>query len=78
MKYLPIRDGFSIKKDEIEAVEDVSGNKLNFNGLSSNVHMKNGRIFNTNIPYANLLSMLEAVDTIKVDNTNKFTQHNAG
>lgn len=75
MKYLEIREGFSINKDEIEGIENSSASKLNFNGLSSNITMKSGRIYNTNISYKSLIALLEVNDSAPI---NKFQQHNVG
>ena len=52
MKYVEIKEGFSVKKEDIIAIEKM-GEYL------SNLHMNNGQIYETNFPYLTMLQLLE-------------------
>ena len=52
MEYVEIKDGFSVKKDDIIAVERAGE-------YQTYLHMNNGKIFETNFPYMTILNLLE-------------------
>jgi len=52
MEYVEIKEGFSVKKKDIIAVEKIDE-------YQTNLYMNNGKIFGTNFPYMTILNLLE-------------------
>lgn len=69
MKFIPIRKGFAIKKDEIIGIEDISDG----NTFLTKIHTKGGQTYQTGINYKALVGLMEENDSI-----NQFTQHSVG
>ena len=61
-KYLEIREGLSILKENIESIEMLSDDGIQDRG--TRVVMKSGEVHEATFPYMTILQLLESIDMI--------------